>query len=297
MSTRIIFVLLSNFIALIVFASNAAANGAAGWDSENGNSVSVNASSSSSMTHVKPDDDQGYSDVARTTGTGHAPLCSLVPLAASTAAALPPGGPTPGQWYVLACNGQDFIPSTGLFWMPTGNPPAAAASPINPLTLAEKAADEIRLPPPSIYTNPSGTTYANFDTWLWIDPDVWHPLVAKASAGTVTATATATPSSVTWSMGDGSTVVCEGPGTAYDQGEPPGEQSTECSYTYRETSSGEPSSDGDPNDAAFPVTATITWSVTWTATGAPGGGSLPALETSSTVPLRVEQVESVGTTD
>jgi hypothetical protein len=35
--------------------------------------------------------------------------------------------------------------------------------------------------------------------------------------------------------------------------------------------------------------------VTWSSTGAAGGGALPPLHTSANVPVRVEQVESVGT--
>ena len=41
------------------------------------------------------------------------------------------------------------------------------------------------------------------------------------------------------------------------------------------------------------ITATITWSVSWSATGATGGGRLPSLFTSQTGLLRVGQVESV----
>jgi hypothetical protein len=137
----------------------------------------------------------------------------------------------------------------------------------------------------------------NIPTWLWIDPSIWRPFAASATAGAVTATAVATPSSVTWSMGDGGTVVCEGPGARYDTSKPASEQDTDCSYTYRQSSIGQPSPDGNPNDGAYPVTATITWAVSWTVTGASGGGALPYLRTSSTVPVRVEQVESIITTD
>ena len=74
-------------------------------------------------------------------------------------------------------------------------------------------------------------------------------------------------------------------------------QTTDCSYTYLKSSAGQPSAngDGDSNNGAFRVTATITWTVSWLATGVAGGGPLAPLYTSSTVPVRVEQVESVGT--
>jgi len=92
-------------------------------------------------------------------------------------------------------------------------------------------------------------------------------------------------------MGDGSTVVCNGPGIAYKATE----SQTYCSYTFRVTSAGQPSGDGDPNDGAFRVTASVTWAVRWSAIGVAGGGQLPSLHTSLVVPVRVEQVESIGT--
>jgi hypothetical protein len=95
-------------------------------------------------------------------------------------------------------------------------------------------------------------------------------------------------------MGDGAVVDCTGPGAQYDVDLAPNLQTTSCAYTYTRTSDGEPSSDGNPNDGAFAVTATVTWDVMWTAIGAPGGGVLPSLHTESTQAVRVEQVESIG---
>jgi hypothetical protein len=71
-------------------------------------------------------------------------------------------------------------------------------------------------------------------------------------------------------------------------------QATNCGHTYTAPSVGQPSQDDDPNDGAYPLTATILWSISWTSTGAAGGGQLAPLFTSATFPLRVEQVESVG---
>jgi hypothetical protein len=96
-------------------------------------------------------------------------------------------------------------------------------------------------------------------TWLWIKPSAWQTLSATASAGTVTTTATATPTKVIWDMGDGGTVTCDGPGTPYDPSRPTA--TSNCSYTW-------------PQAGSYQVTATIYWSVSWTAIGAPGGGNL-----------------------
>jgi hypothetical protein len=269
---------------------------AGAFGAASGDNISVGVSSSSSSTSGQPPatPSSRHSKSSHQPNTAArrqpAPSCPLVPLSAG----LPPGGPTPGQWYVNACYAQN-IHSTGLYWIPysTNNP--APAAPVDPLTLAEQAASSITLPQPMIYTNPSGSTYVNFPTWLWVDSTTWHPYVATASAGGVTATAVATPSSVYWSMGDGSTVVCQGPGTPYQSDKPSNQQNTSCSYEYPQSSAGQPSPNGDPNDDSYPVTATITWAVSWTATGAPGGGTLPFLKTQSTTPLRVEQVESIDT--
>jgi hypothetical protein len=94
---------------------------------------------------------------------------------------------------------------------------------------------------------------------MWIDPSAWRTLTASASAGPVTSTATAMPSKVVWNMGDGDTVTCNGPGTPFSPSDP--NASTDCSYTW-------------PQAGSYTVTATMYWSVIWTATGAPGGGNL-----------------------
>jgi hypothetical protein len=74
-------------------------------------------------------------------------------------------------------------------------------------------------------------------------------------------------------MGDGDSVTCDGPGTPYSASEP--NAMTECSYTW-------------PQAGTYTVTATVFWSVTWTAAGAAGGGNLglqagPAAEVAVTV--------------
>ncbi len=142
--------------------------------------------------------------------------------------------------------------------------------------------------------NPSGTSVVNLPTWLAIDPAIWHSYQATATVSGVTATAVATPQSVLWTMGDGGVVECGGPGVLYDPDLPADGQATSCSYTYAHSSDGQPSSDGDPNDGAFTVSARVTWNVTWSSVGAPGGGALPSLQTEATMSVRVEQVESIG---
>jgi hypothetical protein len=132
-------------------------------------------------------------------------------------------------------------------------------------------------------------------TWFWLDPSIWRAESVTATAGPVSATAVARPIAVVWTTGDGGRVVCDGPGTAYVVSLPAASQNTACSYDYPDTSAGQLTLDGDPDDGMYVVTATVEWSVSWSSIGVAGGGSLPTLYTSSSSLLRVVQVESVNT--
>ena len=56
-------------------------------------------------------------------------------------------------------------------------------------------------------------------------------------------------------MGNGDSVTCDGPGTPYSASDP--NATTDCSYTW-------------PQAGSYTVTATVYWSVTWTAVGRGG---------------------------
>jgi hypothetical protein len=199
----------------------------------------------------------------------------------------------PGEWLVVECPGSNYGQfSKGTVWMHviwvTYAPTKADA-----LEAGEAAASSIRLPTPVIRTDPAPAAVVNLSTWLWVAPASWHPWSATARVAGVSATATATPVRVEFSTGDGHGVSCNGPGTPYDAFEPASAQQTNCSHTYLTSSAGQPSSDGDPNDASYVIRATITCDVTWRALDAIGGGVLSPLTTSSSAKLRVEQIESL----
>ena len=101
-------------------------------------------------------------------------------------------------------------------------------------------------------------------------------------------TVTALPSSVTWDMGTGDRVVCRGPGRAYDPRRWEEEQATDCSYTYRRSSAGQP-------NQRFPVRATMTWRVSWTVSGIAGGGDLGEVSRSTSFGLRVAEGQALVT--
>lgn len=249
--------------------------------------VRVGASSGSSGTNYSGTGGSGSG--AATPGS-----CIYEPAPPDVAQAFGVGGPLPGEWLLFGCPGFDLglANSDGIVWMNvvwvTYAVPRALST-----RAAEQAESSITLPSPVIETNPSGASFVNLSTWFWISSSVWRPFTATASAGGVSATATATPVRVEFSTGDGGSVTCQGPGTPYDRSEASSAQTTACSHIYRSSSANQQSPDGNPNDAAYLVTATITWSVTWEAVGAPGGGILAPMTTSSTARLRVEQIESV----
>jgi len=173
------------------------------------------------------------------------------------------------------------------------SPAPAPAPPLTPVEIAVEDAFETLLPSPVIETNPSPSTFVNLASWLWIDPIVWEPVAEAVTVpGPSTIVVTAVPVQVLWSMGDGSTVACPGPGEAYDPRIGPEQQHTDCSYTYRFSSAGQPSVTGQPNDDSFTVRATVVWLVSWSS--APNGGV--DVDTSAQSTLRVEQIESVGST-
>jgi hypothetical protein len=99
---------------------------------------------------------------------------------------------------------------------------------------------------------------------------------------------TATPRAVRWDMGTGDRVTCHGPGTPYDLSVPDDAQDTDCSYTYRRSSAGQP-------DQRYRVSARMRWRVRWTASGIAGGGDLGSVTRSTTLSLRVAEGQALVT--
>ena len=158
-----------------------------------------------------------------------------------------------------------------------------------PQTIIRQARDQITPPGPVIRMSPrvEWEQIVQFPTWLWIEPSAWRPATARADAGRAWAEATATPTRVVWDMGNGDRVVCTGPGSVFDEGRPDASQRTGCSYTYRQSSSGQ------PNDA-YTVTATLVYDVTWQGSGG-AGGDLGTITQTSAVPVRVAELQALVT--
>lgn len=187
-----------------------------------------------------------------------------------------------GAWYVWRCAGTGNVNSLYRppVWIADGAAPGADVGP-SPAEVARQARDRLRLPAPSISASPVGDQLVNVPTWLWLSGG-FEPVSATAAVPGVSVTAVARPTALVWSMGDGATVTCQGPGTPFVPGGDPSAASPDCGHTYRSSSAGQAGQ-------VFPVTATVRWTVTWT--GAGDGGTFPDLDSTITTAFRVAEVQ------
>jgi len=172
--------------------------------------------------------------------------------------------------------------------VPGGAGPAAAGgAAAAPAALAQAAESQLGLGSPVIQASPAVglEQLVHVPTWLWL-AGPWAPVRATAAVPGEQVTATATPQRVTWHTGDGSTVICRGPGTPYQPADNPASPSPTCGHTYARSSAAAPGGE-------FTVTATITWDVTWAGGGA--GGAFAGLVTTSTVRMAVAQSQAIVT--
>lgn len=189
-----------------------------------------------------------------------------------------------GAWFLLTCLGGFPGTGGGIVWLLTAG--GIAAPPPAPDVLARQAVNQLALAGPRIEMSPSAEQLVNVPTWLWLERSAWAPVSATASVPGESVTATASPVSVTWTLGDGTTLLCQGPGTPYTPGGDPSAASPDCGHTYRRSSAGQPG-------LVFTVSATVTWGVTWEGGGQ--SGTLPGLTTTSTATLRVAESQAINT--
>ena len=143
-------------------------------------------------------------------------------------------------------------------WLP-GAPDTVV---VDPVTLAYQAIAQMQLAPPQVKSAPGvgQVGLVNMPVWLWVvkSENTWGPIEREASVPGLTVTATARVTAVNWSMGDGKTVRCEGPGTAYSKAMGV-KDSPDCGHRYRKTSR-------EQADCKYKVTATAEWDITWQST-------------------------------
>lgn len=161
-----------------------------------------------------------------------------------TVAALAPG--TPAAPGVPARPGAPAAP---------GKPP-----PPSPAQVAAIARAQLTIPKPKIGSAPCTAAdckgAVGVPVWLWTDPGMFTPVAQTATQGGVSVTVTAVATGVSWDMGDGQTVKCDGPGTRYDKAAFGWSESPDCGYKYTQTSRGQAG-------GRYPLTATATWAITF----------------------------------
>jgi len=187
------------------------------------------------------------------------------------------------HYYWTFCrNGLDALVSLRIFQYQPG------VTPISAPALAAEAVDQLRPAFPVPQTNPdlSVDQIAGIETWLWVDPDDWQPVTATASVPPIgpfpglTVTATAQPVQVIWDMGDGTEVVCDGPGTPYDVDRPAADQSTDCSHVYQRF-------------GRYEASAIMVWQVSWSSSDG-DGGTLANIARTTTFDIGVAERQAVG---
>jgi hypothetical protein len=195
-------------------------------------------------------------------------------------------GHDPAEGAVYQC----YQPQTGvLVWVWYANPPPNSGVGPTPGEVAQLAIDQMRLRAPQIgivpEPGPDRVGLVGMPVWLWVadpGPETIGPKTATASAGGITVTATAELFEITWDLGDGTTITCDGPGTPYkpSYGD---EDSPDCGHRYERTSADEP-------DQKYTVTATSDWVVTWTGAGQSGTIRLDGLTQSTQITVGELQV-------
>lgn len=152
--------------------------------------------------------------------------------------------------------------------------------------VARRAVESLQLPKPAIRTSPDEdfVQVVGVPTWMWVEHGTWGPVTETAVVPGLRVTATARPRQATWSMGEGGSVTCTGPGTAYSGKFRPDRPSPDCGYTYRRSSSDEPS-------RAFKVSVRVLWDVEWHGGGQTG--RVPGLVIATERPLAVDEVQAV----
>lgn len=129
--------------------------------------------------------------------------------------------------------------------------------------LALRAVSQMQLSPIDIgivpEEGPDRVGIVGMPQWMWVDepaPNTFGPISMTATAGSASVTATATVEKVVWDMGDGSTVTCTSPGTAYEDRFDDAD-SPDCGHRYTK-------------QGTYEVTATSYWTVEWEGMGQSG---------------------------
>jgi enoyl reductase len=166
---------------------------------------------------------------------------------------------------------------------------------VNPRIMAEYAYDRVPIPATAFDLSPSGTQKVNMHTWIWSDAGHFRPVSATATLpGTpYEVTTTATPTALRIDPGTGEADLHMPPGGCVIRADGSiGDQYTSgrqddvppCGVTYLRSTT---------NRAAYDLTASITWEVSWTDNVSGQTHSLPDGVFETTRSLTVEEVQTI----
>jgi hypothetical protein len=137
--------------------------------------------------------------------------------------------------------------------------------------------------------NPNGWTYVNNRTFFWVDQasGQWAAVSGTVEAAGISVTVVAAPVNLVVDPGDGHPkITCPGPGTVVTKATyHPDIQG--CAYAYQDSSA------MAPNGESYPVTTSIVWHVTWSASTGEGGDLGYVSTTSDVRDLQVAEVQAV----
>lgn len=196
-------------------------------------------------------------------------------------------GHKPGDGAVYNC----YQPQTDLlfWWIWAQDPPPNSGAGPTPGEVAQLAIDQMDLQAITMGITPEpgdgNVGIVGMPVWLWaVNPDshTVGPISASASAGGMTVTATARLHRLTWDMGDGTTVACNGAGTPYEASYG-NTTSPDCGHVYERSSS-------TSSGGKFKVTATSDWVITWEGAGQTGTIRLNGLARSVEISVGEAQV-------
>lgn len=153
-----------------------------------------------------------------------------------------------------------FPPDTAARWSAT---PPWGAPPPDPEDLARQAVESMNLRAGEIgivpEEGPDRVGLLGLPTWMWVadvEGATWGPITRTATSGPWSVTATAKVDRIEWDMGDGTVVVCDTPGTPYED-RFQDLDSPDCGHRYQE-------------QGRYTVTATSYWVIEWAGIGQTG---------------------------
>ncbi|MDX3454207.1 hypothetical protein PV396_20040 [Streptomyces sp. ME02-8801-2C] len=183
------------------------------------------------------------------------------------------------------------------FWVDNGEaPPPQYEQAIRPEILAGLAYQHMQLPDTKVTLAPAANTKVNLPTWAWLDKAVFNEVQATAALNApglnIQATTTAKPVSLKLEPGteDAQVYPASGEcainaddsiGEPYAQGK--ASQTPPCGIKYLRSS----------GEGTYQLRATITWHITWTGTGVPGG-NLPDGTFGSEQAITVQEIQAVN---